>query len=159
MKYWIISLVVLIPFSTGVVGCNKQNEPSQSQISGANSKQENSQGNKVKMTINSISFTATLNDNATANAFKSMLPITINMNELNSNEKYYYFSGTLPSEATIVGSIQSGDLMLYGNNCLVLFYNSFNTSYSYTRIGKVDNTSGLKEAVGTNNVTVKFEME
>ena len=43
--------------------------------------------------------------------------------------------------------------MLYGNNCLVVFYKSFNTSYSYTKIGHIENLSDL----GNKNVIIKFE--
>jgi len=50
-----------------------------------------------------------------------------------------------------------GDLMLYGNNTLVLFYESFNSSYSYTKLGYVDNPTGLAAALGNGNVVVKFE--
>ena len=47
--------------------------------------------------------------------------------------------------------------MLYGNNCVVLFYETFNSSYSYTRLGSIDNPSGLAEALGVGNVSVLFE--
>ena len=113
--------------------------------------------NKMKITIGSAVFTATLNNNATATAFKAMLPLTLNMSELNGNEKFYYFSSTLPTNASAGGNIQVGDLMLYGNNCLVLFYEGLNTSYSYTRLGKIDNASGLAAALGSGSVNVKFE--
>ena len=43
--------------------------------------------------------------------------------------------------------------MLYGNNCLVIFYKSFDTSYSYTKIGHIDNLEDL----GTGNIIVKLE--
>lgn len=115
--------------------------------------------NKMKITIGSAVFTATLNNNATTAAFKAMLPLTINMSELNGNEKMYYFSTTLPTNASSGGNIQVGDLMLYGNNCLVLFYEGFNTSYRYTRLGRIDNTSGLVAALGAGSVTVKFEKQ
>ena len=47
--------------------------------------------------------------------------------------------------------------MLYGSTCIVLFYESFSTSYRYTRIGRVDNPAGLAAAVGSGSVTVSFE--
>ena len=113
----------------------------------------------MKITIGAAVFTATLNDNPTASAFKAMLPLAIAMRELNSNEKYFYLSETLPHDATNPGNIQEGDLMLYGDNCLVLFYKTFTTSYSYTKLGRIDNTAGLTEVLGNGNVKVTFEQQ
>lgn len=158
MKHLITFMVVLISFSWSIAGCSKNED-----VEPTDRNQVTDTGNPtngtMKITIGTSVFTATFYDNATATAFKSMLPITINMNELNGNEKYFYFSNTLPTNASPGGTIQNGDLMLYGNNCLVLFYESFNTSYSYSRIGKITNTTGLANAVGNGNVEVKFEME
>lgn len=114
---------------------------------------------KMKVTIGANVFIATLNDNATTAAFKAKLPMTINMKELNGNEKFFDFAFNLPTNASNLGTIQNGDLMMYGANTLVLFYKTFSTSYSYTRLGRIDNPSGLATALGTGNVTVKFELE
>ena len=113
---------------------------------------------RMRITVGSKVFTATLSDNATAKAFKAMLPLTVNMNELNANEKYVDLADDLPRQASNPGTIHSGDLMLYGANTLVLFYKTFSTSYSYTRIGKVDDVTGLAAALGAENVTVRFEL-
>jgi len=113
----------------------------------------------MRIIIGSAVFSATLHDNAAASALKEMLPLTISMSELNGNEKFNYLPATFPVNASTGGNIQDGDLMLYGNNCLVLFYKSFNTSYSYTRIGRINNTSGLMKVVGKGDVTVRFELD
>jgi hypothetical protein len=114
---------------------------------------------KIKITVNSQIFTATLLDNNSAKAFKEMLPMTVEMTELNRNEKYVRLPQNLPTNASNPGTIRSGDLMLFGSNTVVLFYEGLNTSYSYTRMGKIDDTTGLRNALGTGNVTVTFEME
>ena len=114
---------------------------------------------KMKIKIGSHTFTATLYDNASVEAFKSMLPMTLSMVELNRNEKYADLSKDLPTNASNPGIIEVGDLMLYGSSTLVLFYKKFSTSYSYTKLGRIDDVKGLAEALGTGNVTVSFETE
>ena len=111
----------------------------------------------INIIVGSTSFTATLADSETGEAFAALLPLSVTMNELNGNEKYHYLSSSLPTAAYQPGTINAGDLMLYGNNCVVLFYETFNTSYSYTRLGAIDNPSGLAEALGVGNVSVRFE--
>ena len=111
----------------------------------------------INIIIGSKTFTATLADSETGEAFAALLPLSVTMNELNGNEKYHYLSSSLPTAAYQPGTIHAGDLMLYGNNCVVLFYKTFNTSYSYTRIGSIDDPSGLASALGSGNVSVRFE--
>lgn len=136
--------------------CNKNNEIEQTNNTDNSS---NTDTVKMKITIGSDVFTVTLNNNATAIAFKAMLPLTIKMTELNGNEKYSDLPNALPANASNPGTIQNGDLMLYGSNTLVLFYKTFSTSYSYTRIGRIENPSGLSSALGSGNVTVTFEAD
>ncbi|GAA4424220.1 cyclophilin-like fold protein [Pontibacter saemangeumensis] len=113
----------------------------------------------LRIIVGQSEFTATLYDNATATAFKTKLPMTIHMVELNGNEKYYDLPDNLPTNASNPGTIQSGDLMLYGSNTLVLFYKTFSTSYNYTRIGKITDPEGLAEALGSGKVDVTFELK
>ncbi len=114
---------------------------------------------KIKIKVNSQTFTATLLDNNSAKAFKEMLPLTINMIELYSNEKYYDLPSGLPTNSSNCGAIKNGDLMLYGSKTLVLFYKNFSTSYSYTKLGTIDDITGLATALGSGNITVTFELE
>lgn len=114
---------------------------------------------QIKLKIGSKNFTATLEDNATAADFKALLPMTVNMNELNGKEKSFRLPRNLPTNSSNPGTIQTGDLMIYGSNTLVLFYKSFPTSYDYTRLGRIKDTTGLAAAVGSASATVTFEVE
>ena len=112
----------------------------------------------IAIIIGNNHFTAILESNTAANEFKKMLPLTISMRDLNSNEKFFDLSSNLPANASNPRTINAGDLMLWGSNTLVLFYKTFNTSYSYTRLGKIENPNGLSRALGSGNVTVTFEL-
>ena len=115
--------------------------------------------NQMTITIDQKTFTATLEDNATAAAFKAMLPLKLNMKDVNANEKVISLPAKLPTNDANPGSIQTGDLMIWTSRSLVLFYKSFPTSYSYTRLGRIEDPSGLASAVGSGNVTVTFELK
>jgi hypothetical protein len=114
---------------------------------------------QMKIKIDSKNFIAVLDDNATAAAFKALLPMKVEMTELNGNEKYARLSGKLPTKDSNPGTIHTGDLMVYGSNTVVLFYKTFPTSYEYTRLGRVKDATGLAESVGSGNVTVTFAVE
>lgn len=114
---------------------------------------------KLKINIGSASFNVTLEDNATVAALKALLPMTVNMPDMNGNEKYYYLPEDLPTASSNPGTIRAGDLMLYGSSCMVLFYEDFSTSYSYTRLGRVDNPSELASALGAGSATITFELQ
>jgi hypothetical protein len=111
----------------------------------------------MRITVGSNVFRATLRDNETTAALAAILPLTVTMTELNGNEKYVRLASDLPDAATNPGTIRAGDLMLYGEDTLVLFYKTFSTSYRYTPIGRIDDVSGLAAALGTGEVTVTFE--
>ncbi len=112
---------------------------------------------KITIKVGNQKFTATLLANPSANAFKALLPLSVEMNELNSNEKYHRLPGDLPVNAYNPRTIKSGDLMVWGSDTLVIFYETFSTSYSYTRLGKIENPVGLATALGSGNLTVTFE--
>ncbi|PKA99674.1 hypothetical protein B0O79_3392 [Flavobacteriaceae bacterium MAR_2009_75] len=149
-----ILLMVLI-FTSAKIGnpspCEKENAPIKTENNGTMANEI------IKITVNSQIFTATLLDTDSAIAFKELLPMTIHMTELNGNEKYYDLPKSLPTNATNPGSIKNGDLMLYGSKTLVLFYKTFPTSYSYTKLGSIDDATGLEEALGTGNVSVTLD--
>ena len=154
MKITLVLILSLICIH--LYACSSNNESA----TVINSKERtNTDTMKLKITIGSNVFTAALYDNATTIAFKSLLPMTVNMVELNENEKYVDLSRNLPTNVSKPGTIEAGDLMLYGSSTLVLFYKTFSTSYGYTRLGRIDDPSILAAAVGFGNATVMFELE
>ena len=143
-------------FSLQLFACTQKNniQPDNNQNETANTETM-----EIKIFIGTSSFSATLENNATAKAFIERLPLTITMTELNNNEKYFDLPENLPANASNPEIIRNGDLMLYGSNTLVLFYKSFSTSYSYTRIGKINDPEGLVEELGSGKVKVTFEIK
>ena len=111
------------------------------------------------MTVGERRFAITLTDNAAARAFAELLPLTLDMAELNGNEKTVSLPKALPTNASRPGTIRNGDLMLYGSNTLVIFYLTFDSSYSYTRLGRVDDPAGLAQALGPRGVRVVFSQD
>jgi hypothetical protein len=152
MKY----LLVLSFFVMSLISCASCSK--RSSLTGGN-KNTNQTGSKMQIKIGNNTFNATLYDNATVTALKSFLPLTVNMIELNGNEKYADLSRSLPTNTSKPGTIQNGDLMLYGSSTLVLFYKTFSTSYSYTRLGRIDDVTGLVAALGAGNVVVTFDLK
>lgn len=142
IKKILLVLIVII-----ITGCsnNKVELPKENNDLGVN--------NQVKVLIDKKEYAINLEDNETSKEFVNMLPLYLNMNELNGNEKYIYLDTTLPTNSSNPKRINVGDVMLYGDNCLVIFYKSFDTSYSYTKIGHIDNLPNL----GNDSISVKFE--
>jgi hypothetical protein len=109
---------------------------------------------RMWMTVGERRFAITLADNAAARAFAARLPLTLDMSDLNGNEKHAELREALPANASRPGTIRNGDLMLYGTTTLVVFYETFNSSYSYTRLGRVDDPADLPRALGRRGVRV-----
>lgn len=114
---------------------------------------------QIIIQVGNQEFTAKVYQNDTAKSLINKLPLTLTMNELNGNEKYFYFSESFPKNSEQVGEINTGDIMLYGSDCLVLFYDSFSTKYSYTRIGYIENPEGLATALGDSNIEVALKIK
>ena len=111
---------------------------------------------RMWMTVGEQRFAITLADNAAARTFVTLLPLTLEMSDLNSNEKYASLPGALPANASKPGTIHAGDLMLYGTDTLVVFYSTFESTYAYTRLGRVDDNASLAQVLGRHAVNVMF---
>ena len=111
----------------------------------------------MQMKIGNKKYFVVLQDNNTTKALQELLPMTVIMSEFNSNEKYYHLRNSLPSRPEHVGQVKSGDVMLFGDDCLVVFYKDFKTTYSYTRIGHIENAADLEQTLGRGSVIITFE--
>ena len=114
---------------------------------------------RMWMTVGKRRFAITVTDNPAARAFVVQLPLTLDMAELNGNEKHADLPKALPMDPSRPGTISNGDLMLYGSNTLVVFYLTFDSSYSYTRLGRADDPAGLAQALGRRGVRVVFSKD
>ena len=150
MKKVIIALIIVASLFI-TTGCNDNNI----EKSNTNEKVSDEKVNNIKLTINNKTYNLILEDNNTVIEFINLLPQEYNMNELNGNEKYIYINSSLTTNSYNPKHIEKGDVMLYGDNCLVIFYKSFDTSYSYTKIGHIENLDDL----GNGNIKAKFEKQ
>ena len=148
MKKSIVLLIALILIMTG---CS-----SKKVVTPKNNKEEKEvieRVSKVNIVIDNKEYILNLENNDSVLELVSMLPLSVTMNELNGNEKYVYLDKKITTNEIRPKNITSGDVMLYGDDCLVIFYKSFETSYSYTKIGHIDNLSEL----GKTNVNVEIK--
>lgn len=109
------------------------------------------------ITINNQDFPIHFYENETVEKLVQQFPMIIKMTDLHGNEKYYNLPDIYPTNHETVGNVQAGDLMLFGDSCLVLFYESFQTSYQYTKLGYIEDSNGFKEIVGNGYIEVKFQ--
>ena len=154
-KLLLIAICSLLLFT----GCSNKsdninnNETNTSTNEVLETKESDAKVSNLKVIISDKTYTLNLENNKTVEEFIDILPQTFNMSELNGNEKYVYMDNSLTTNSYNPKHIEKGDVMLFGDNCLVIFYKSFDTSYSYTKIGHIDNLDNL----GNGSITAKFE--
>jgi len=103
-------------------------------------------------------FSAKLYQNQTTQTLAEGFPLNIEMNDMNGNEKYYYLPQPLPTNPEQPEEIHAGEIILYGDDCLVVFYESFANSYQYNRLGYIKDATGFAQAVGTGNAQITFDL-
>lgn len=107
----------------------------------------------INITLENKDYILNLEDNETTKELLRKMPQELTMQELNGNEKYAYLDFELPTNQYNPNKINRGDVMLFGSNCLVIFYKTFDTIYSYTKIGHIDNLPEFDN----NSITIKIE--
>ena len=127
----------------------------------AESQQVEEENSEMQMNVQvgSSTFTATLEENEAVDALVEMMeqgPVTIQMSDYSGFEKVGPLGTSLPTSNQQT-TTQAGDIVLYQGNQIVMFYGS--NSWSYTRLGHIDDLTGWEEALGSGDVTVTFSLE
>lgn len=127
----------------------------------AESQQVEEENSEMQMNVQvgGSTFTATLEENEAVDALVEMMeqgPVTIQMSDYSGFEKVGPLGTSLPTSNQQT-TTQAGDIVLYQGNQIVMFYGS--NSWSYTRLGHIDDLTGWEEAVGSGDVTVTFSLE
>ena len=113
----------------------------------------------LSIKINGTAFQLELANNRTAKELQKILPNKFSMEDLHQNEKFFDLPENLLRNELAVGKIEAGDVVLYGDRTLVIFYRSFETSYSYTWIGKILDSEELERVVGNSAVKIEIQKE
>lgn len=111
---------------------------------------------RVWMVVGERRFVVELADTRAARAFTALLPLALEMPDLNGNEKQVKLPRPLPTDTVRPGTIRNGDLMLWGADTLVVFYLPFESPYSYTRLGRVVDAAELPRVLGPGAVRITF---
>ncbi len=114
---------------------------------------------KMNLKIGSSVFTATLEDNLAVKTLLEKLkegPLVLHMNDYGGFEKVGSLGFSLPASNSQT-TTYAGDIVLYQGNQIVMFYGS--NSWSYTRLGRIDDLTFWEEALGRGDVTVTLSLE
>ena len=119
--------------------------------------------NKIKLTVNGKSFTATLEENSSAEALRQLLEkgdLSIRMNDYGDMEKVGSLGTSLPRNDRQT-TTQPGDLILYLGNSFVIYYDT--NSWNFTRLGRLDGVSTRQEVLellgGKGDITVTLSVK
>lgn len=112
----------------------------------------------VDITVGNERFAATFYDNETSRYLIAQMPFTLTMSDFNGQEKVSTLLKTPPSSTTEnPASIHAGELYIWSGNRLVLFYTTFTNAYGgYIPLGYIEDTSGLKTALGSGDIEITF---
>ena len=161
MKKLLIVFMTLV-LTMSFTACGNTNQPPESESASIDSNHtagtEDMTDMKMSVTIGEQSFTATLEDNVATRELVEMMkeaPISIDMDDYSGFEKVGPLGRSLTTANQQI-TTQAGDIVLYSGNQIVMFYGS--NSWSYTKIGTIDDLSGWKDALGSGNITAVFSL-
>lgn len=123
------------------------------------SMESSQEGSALKITVGEQELLATFADNSSAEEFRELLaqgPLTIAMEDYGGFEKVGPLGTTLTRNDTRI-TTEPGDVILYQGNQITIYYGT--NSWSFTRLARIDDPSGLQEVLGEGTVSVTFSLE
>lgn len=142
-----------------LAACSTASHPSPTSTISPESKEDTTvDTHTFYLTVEGVTFPATFADNQGVEALADLLtdgPLTLSLEDYGGFEKVGSLGQSLPTSNTHM-STQSGDIVLYQGNQIVLFYGS--NAWSYTPLGQVTDLTGWQEALGHGNVTVTLSL-
>ena len=136
----------------------ERNETSAAETDIQNNTEENKVAN-MNVQVGDVVFSATLEENEAVSALVEMMReglVVIQMSDYSGFEKVGPLGTSLPVNNSQT-TTQAGDIVLYNGNQIVIFYGS--NSWSYTRLGHINDLTGWEDALGSGDVTVIFSLE
>ncbi len=115
--------------------------------------------NIIKLKVNNHVLNVKLEDNSAAKALMNKLKggdVTIHAEDYGGFEKVGDLGFSLPRSDKYI-TTSAGDIVLYDGDEISLFYNS--NSWSYTKLGKVQNIEDLKKILGTGDVKLVLSLK
>lgn len=137
----------------------EQTEPSETENTESESSEEENSEMKMNVSVNGQDFTATLEQNSAVDALVRMMesgPVTLQLSDYSGFEKVGPLGQSLPASNSRT-TTHAGDIVLYQGDQIVMFYGS--NSWSYTRLGHIDDLTGWEEALGIGDVTVTLSLK
>lgn len=113
---------------------------------------------RMRVQVNGSTFFAVLKENEAVRTLVELMeqaPVTIAMSDYAGFEKVGPLGQSLPASNSQT-TTQAGDIVLYNGDQIVIFYGS--NSWSYTRLGHIEDLTGWEEALGGGDVTVTFSL-
>ena len=154
----LIVILCLLLVLIGMTACGKSNNRAEeSEISLASVDNVEVERYMI-ITVGAYSFDVLLEDNVTVNELLGILeagPIVIEMEDYSGFEKVGSLGRSLTRNDKQI-TTNRGDIVLYNGNNIVVFYGS--NSWSYTRIGRVENLDNWEEALGSGDVIVELSI-
>lgn len=114
---------------------------------------------KMNVTVGNQTFSATLESNAAVDSIVQMMqnaPIVIEMSDYAGFEKVGPLGTSLPRSDSQT-TTHAGDIVLYNGNQIATYYGT--NSWSFTRLGKIDDLTGWEDALGSGDVILTFSVD